>query len=202
MNKAEQTKFWEGDFGNEYTVRNDIDADDRVKFFKKIAALSPGTISICELGANKGHNLQSFAKISKNFKLTGVELNKQAFEKMNTIPEISAIHSSIQDFKPNESFDLVFTCGVMIHLPPQDLPDVYKKMFELSSRYVMINEYFNPSPTEIPYRDHTDRLFKRDFGGEFMDAFKDNVRLIDYGFLWSKVEPTWDNTTWWLFEKF
>lgn len=201
MTKAEQTKFWESEFGDEYTVRNAINADDRIKYFKKIAALTPGVISICELGANKGHNLQSYAKISNNYVLTGLELNKQAFERLQSIPNINAIHSSIQDFKPAKVFDMVFTCGVLIHLPPNDLPEIYKKMFELSSDYIMINEYFNPSPTEIPYRDHSDRLFKRDFGGEFMDAHEGKIQLIDYGFLWSRVEPTWDDTTWWLFKK-
>jgi hypothetical protein len=66
---------------------------------------------------------------------------------------------------------------------------------------VLINEYFNPVPVELPYREHRNRLFKRDFGAEFLGANAHRATVVDYGFLWHAVEPAWDNTTWWLFEK-
>lgn len=201
MTKAEQTLFWEGEFGNEYTQRNKLQASDRVKFFENILRLAPGVSSICEFGANRGHNLEALQSINKSLELTGVEINRQACSEMSGKNRINVVCSTIQDFKPTECFDLVFTCGVLIHLPPADLPDVYRKMFALSQNYILINEYFNPSPVEISYRGHSERLFKRDFGGEFIDAVDKRVKLVDYGFLWQRVEPAWDNTTWWLFEK-
>ncbi|MEW6709537.1 MAG: pseudaminic acid biosynthesis-associated methylase [Candidatus Riflebacteria bacterium] len=201
MTKAEQTSFWEGDFGNDYTDRNAIRAEDRCNFFKQIIEKCRGLESVLELGANKGHNLSALHMLAPQLSLTGVELNRKACNQMASIGGLNAICSTIQDFKPVETFDLVFTCGVMIHLPPADLPVVYQKMFDLSRRYVMINEYFNPDPVEIKYRGHSERLFKRDFGGEFLDLAANRVKLVDYGFLWKRVEPTWDNTTWWLFEK-
>jgi pseudaminic acid biosynthesis-associated methylase len=120
---------------------------------------------------------------------------------------IQATHSSIQDFESDREFDLVFTCGVLIHLNPSNLSGVYKKMAALSRRYILINEYYNPTPLEISYRGHSGKLFKRDFGGEFLDCLNgtpsatEQIRLVDYGFLWQRVHPAWDNTTWWLFEK-
>lgn len=42
-------------------------------------------------------------------------------------------------------------------------------------------EYYNPVAVTIPYRGHTDRLFKPDFAGEILDRF-DDVELVDYGF--------------------
>jgi len=45
-------------------------------------------------------------------------------------------------------------------------------------------------------------LFKRDFGGEFIDCVgEDAVRVVDYGFFWRRLEPAWDDLTWTLFEK-
>lgn len=201
MTQAEQTKFWEGAFGNEYTERNAIRAEDRSRFFKKILEAAQGVSSIVELGANKGHNLEALHFLDPNLALTGVELNRKACNEMAAKAGINAVCSTIQDYQQSDPFDLVFSCGVLIHLPPDDLPAIYQKMFDLSQKYILINEYYNPTPVEVPYRGHSERLFKRDFGGEFMDTVNNMVSVVDYGFLWKRVEPTWDDTTWWLFEK-
>jgi len=52
-----------------------------------------------------------------------------------------------------------------------------------------------------PYRDHTDRLFKRDFTGEMLDMFSD-LELVDYGFVYRR-DPIFpqDDITWFLLEK-
>jgi spore coat polysaccharide biosynthesis protein SpsF len=201
MAKAEQTTFWEGEFGVEYTKRNLNEGIERQGFYKKILALTGNLESALELGANVGHNLEALYRLAPGMQLTGVEVNKLACEQMGAKEGIKAVCQTIQEFDSPKKFSLVLICGVMIHLPPQDLPAVYKKMFDLSEKYVLINEYFNPVPIEIEYRGHAQRLFKRDFGSEFLDAVNNEVELVDYGFLWRRVEPAWDDTTWWLFKK-
>ena len=126
MSKAEQTLFWEGDFGNQYTERNQVQPQARADFFRKILATAPGIRSLCELGANKGHNLKAIQLVDKSVALTGVEINRAACEQMGTDRGINAVCSSIQEFAPQKQFDLVFSCGVLIHLPPADLPAVYQ----------------------------------------------------------------------------
>ncbi len=199
--KSEQTQFWEGPFGADYTKRNDINYQDRIPFFTTVLSKVSKVKSICELGANKGHNLQALNEIDNDLELVGVEVNKQACDILKQDKNIEGILSSIQDFEPKKSYDLVFTAGVLIHLSPNELDSVYSKIFNLSHKYILINEYFNPRPVELKYRNHLDKLFKRDFGGEFLDKFSKNIELVDYGFLWGKVEKSWDNTTWWLFKK-
>ena len=201
MKKAQQTDFWKGEFGDSYVERNVVAADDRVPFFSRILQRTYGVASVCELGANKGHNLQAVGSLSPNFELVGVDVNRRAVEIMAADSRIKSHCSPIQEFDPRRTFDLVFICAVLIHIGPQDLPAVYRKLYDLSSRYVLINEYFNPTPMELNYRGHTEKLFKRDFGGEFWDLFPKQVRLVDYGFVWKRIEPAWDDTTWWLFEK-
>lgn len=196
-----QELFWQGEFGSEYTERNAISPEARQPFFARVLGKTFGVSRICELGANRGHNLAAIRKLSANYQLTGVELNPQAVTLLGEQEGIRAIRSSILDFDSAEPFDLVYTCGVLIHLNPDDLPAVYRKIFALSARYVLINEYFNPVPVSLDYRGYTDRLFKRDFGKEFLEATHHQARVADYGFLWQTVEPAWDNTTWWLFEK-
>jgi len=199
--QTDQEKFWSTDFGDEYTRRNVVDPSDRRPFFARALSRTYGVRSVLELGANKGHNLEAIGALSPAYALTGVELNQSACDEMEKKERLNPVCSTILDYRPDEKFDFVFICGVMIHLNPEQLPDVYERMFQLSNRYVLINEYFNPSPTEIAYRGHTERLFKRDFGGEFWDRHGDALRLVDYGFLWKRVDPAWDDTTWWLFEK-
>jgi pseudaminic acid biosynthesis-associated methylase len=96
---------------------------------------------------------------------------------------------------------MVFTKGVLIHLSPEVLPAVYEKMYESSARYICVAEYYNPTPVEINYRGHGERLFKRDFAGELLDKYP-NLRLVDYGFSYHR-DPQFpqDDITWFLLEK-
>lgn len=199
--KTSQEIFWEGEFGQDYTERNRIVPQDRAPFFASILQKTHDVRSICELGANRGHNLRAIALLNDSYELTGVDVNQEAVAEMGSVKELKGVHSSIQDFCPQRQFDLVFTCGVLIHLCPDDLPFVYRKIYDLSSRYILINEYFNPSPVELNYRGHAQRLFKRDFGSEIIEANGGNLTVIDYGFLWQHMQPSWDNTTWFLLEK-
>ena len=101
----------------------------------------------------------------------------------------------------NEIADLSISSGVLIHINPEGLNSAYQLLYASSRRLILISEYFNPSPVTITYRGHSDRLFKRDFAGEFWSKYP-SLKLVDYGFVWSKdpVAPK-DDTTWFLFEK-
>src|SRR5687767_447395 len=119
-------RFWTGRFGDEYTDRNQVDPSSRVAFFQDILRRAPDVRSACELGANKGHNLEAFRMIEPAIELTGVELNSSAWGALTARLHIRAVCSSILEFHaPPGSYDLVFTCGVLIHMNPGDLPEVY-----------------------------------------------------------------------------
>ena len=77
----------------------------------------------------------------------------------------------------------------------------YQRLHDCSRRYVLVAEYYNPSPVAIPYRGHDDRLFKRDFAGELLERY-DDLRLVDYGFVYHR-DPVFplDDITWFLLEK-
>ena len=98
-------------------------------------------------------------------------------------------------------FQISLIKGVLIHINPEVLPLVYKKLYDSSSKYILIAEYYNPSPVTINYRGNSDRLFKRDFAGEMLETYSD-LKLIDYGFCYKRdmVFPQ-DDITWFLLEK-
>lgn len=199
--ESDQEKFWKSDFGTDYAGRNVHLADARKPFFAKVLEKTGPIASVCELGANIGENLTSLHELSPELELSATEINETAFHRLQQLGFVQAFHQAIQVFEPARTYDLVFTCGVLIHLNPADLEETYRKMMRLSNRFILVNEYYNPTPTQIVYRGHENRLFKRDFAGELLDLGGSGLRVIDYGFLWQRLEPAWDNTTWTLLEK-
>ena len=103
--------------------------------------------------------------------------------------------------KWEESYDISLIKGVLIHINPQYLDRVYDSLFKASNRYIIIAEYFNPSPVEVTYQGHGARLFKRDFAGEMLDRFS-SLRVVDYGFAWRR-DPAFpqDDLSWFVLEK-
>lgn len=198
-----QEKFWAGAFGDEYTDRNGGAqwVANNLSLFSRILSRTQGINSVTELGANRGLNLLALRQLLPAAELSAVEINAKAVEKLRELPWLNVEHASILDFKPRTTSDLVFIKGVLIHLNPEVLPTVYELMHAASSRYICIAEYYSPSPVSIPYRGHTDRLFKRDFAGEMLRAHAD-LKLIDYGFVY-RGDPHFpqDDLTWFLMEK-
>jgi len=89
----------------------------------------------------------------------------------------------------------------LIHINPTQLPRVYDLLFAASCHYILVAEYYNPSPVELTYRNHQGKLFKRDFAGELMDRFS-SLTLLDYGFVYRRdAQFPQDDMTWFLLEK-
>ena len=113
----------------------------------------------------------------------------------------NVFNKSIFDIDILEKFDLSLIKGVLIHINPEKLQEVYQKLYDASNRYILIAEYYNPYPISINYRGHENRLFKRDFAGEFLDKF-DDVSLVDYGFSYRRDKSfPQDDITWFLIKK-
>ena len=107
----------------------------------------------------------------------------------------------ILEFEASQKFEFSLIKGVMIHISPEHLAAVYKTLAQSSSRHVLIAEYYNRRPDEVLYREHSGKLFRRDFGGEFMDA-NPEFSLLDYGFSYHRdSRELQDDLTWFLFER-
>jgi spore coat polysaccharide biosynthesis protein SpsF len=147
-------------------------------------------------------NLKALKLLYPEIGLQGIEINEAACNELQSlIGDQNTHHTSIFDFPVSKQFEVSLIKGVLIHIKPDKLALVYEQLYKASSRYILIAEYYNPSPVAIPYRGHQDRLFKRDFAGEFLDIFSD-VTLVDYGFSYHR-DPAFpqDDITWFLLEK-
>lgn len=147
-----------------------------------------GKIESCiEFGANIGLNLKALKTLYPNLSLGAIEINTKAAHRLQEIEDVEVINDSILNFTPSlyKKFDLVLVKGVLIHINPKQLKNVYEKMYNSSKKYILISEYYSPVPVNVLYHGKKDRLFKRDFAGEILDLYRD-LKLIDYGFVYHR----------------
>ncbi len=202
--KTEQENFWAGDFGDKYISRNQSSEllASNLNFFSK-SLRNTSRISEClEFGSNIGMNLRALQILYPDMKQYAVEINNKAANSLTEIlPKENIFNESILNFKPKRKFELVLIKGVLIHLNPDYLKNIYATLVNSTSRYLLICEYYSPKPVSINYRGNKEKLFKRDFAGEILDSFS-NFELKDYGFSYYR-DPSFpqDDITWFLLEK-
>lgn len=202
--KTEQEYFWAGDFGTNYIERNqgDVLLASNLDFFAKALRQARGLQSCIEFGANIGMNLKALRLLYPTIDAHAIEINSEAARQLsNVISPAHVYNTSLLDFNSDQQWDLTLIKGVLIHMNPEVLEQVYDKLFAACGRYLMVAEYYNPAPVVIPYRGHSDRLFKRDFAGEIMERYP-QLQLLDYGFAYRR-DPSFpqDDITWFLMEK-
>jgi pseudaminic acid biosynthesis-associated methylase len=200
--KTEQEKFWAEEFGTNYIQRNNSEKRlfSKVAMWARMLRSAHGINSIKELGCNIGLNLLALKKLHPQLNLSGIEINEEAAKQASALNVAQIKQGTIIDIFNGDPVDLTFTVGVLIHINPDNLKDVYDNLVNNSKRYVLVAEYYNPAPTSINYRGHGERLFKRDFAGELIDHYE--LKLIDYGFIYKR--DNWaplDDITWFLLEK-
>jgi spore coat polysaccharide biosynthesis protein SpsF len=198
---SEQVEFWQGSFGDSYINRNSSELllAANVHLFAEVlnsTNIMPKTI--LEFGANIGMNIHALKTLIPEADFTAVEVNEAAGAELKK-SGATCIIKSAEDYQSGRKFDLVLTKGVLIHISPANLDKVYQNIYDSAGRWVLFAEYYNPTPVSIPYRGHDNKLFKRDFAGEFMDRYS-NVSLISHGFAYHRSNFPQDDITWFLME--
>lgn len=202
--KTEQEKFWAGEFGNNYIKRNNGERliASNLNLFTKALKYTSNINSVIEFGSNIGMNLHALKLLYPFTRFDAIEINENACSELSKIIPINQIYNiSILDFIPKIQYDLVLIKGVLIHQNPDQLDLIYEKLVNSTSKYLLLSEYYNPTPVEVEYRGHSGKLFKRDFAGDILNKYK-NLHLVDYGFGYH-LDPSFptDDTTWFLLEK-
>jgi spore coat polysaccharide biosynthesis protein SpsF len=198
---------WQGRFGDEYTERNAPGREAlaaRVRMWSRILTSLDGDppAGILEVGANLGLNLRVLSMLTPAA-LTAVEPNASARERLvadGVLPAGQVLEGICAGLPcADASHDMVFTSGVLIHVPPADLAASCREIHRVARRYVLAVEYNSEQPVEVRYRNQEGLLFKRDFGAFYLETCP-GLKVRDYGFFWRPVTGL-DNLTWWLFEK-
>lgn len=199
-----QTNYWQAN--EDYILRNaEFDTKLGVKAWSQILSGSLGDItSVVDVGANIGRNIGFLqdSNLLPNASYTAIDINEQALRQLNSnFPNTKTIQSSIQTLDCGDTFDLVFTSGVLIHISPDNLHQVFDKLIKLTSKYCILIEYFNRTPIELSYQGRSKLLWKRDFGRDFLNY--SGFELCSYGFLWGYEydQAGFDDTTYWVFRR-
>lgn len=199
--------WWRGAAGNAYIERNGAAADSLrartalwADILRHTAPAPPG--SILEVGANIGLNLRALRALTDAYPYA-VEPNDRARHILVRDGVVAKADARADDAAqidlPDGVVDLAFTCGVLIHIPPDDLLASCKEIHRCARRWIVCIEYFAQKPEMIPYRGEPDRLWKRDYGSFFLDNFPD-LRPVACGFAWKRTTGL-DDLTWWLLAK-
>lgn len=191
-----------GVFGDQWVDRCCATPDSvaaQLAVFRDILRRVEKVDSIVELGASYGMNMMVLHTLLPHAELTGVELNHKAVGMLAQLPYVNAIESSLYQVEFTRQYDLVLSKGVAIYQDEAVIWNYYDILYRLSRRYIVLCEYYNPTPVEVPHREA--KLYKRDFAGELMDRHPD-VKLLDYGFQYHRdnLFPV-DDYTWFVLEK-
>lgn len=164
---TETEEFWAGEFGDQYLERNRVEWRKRVPFFSRIIKLTD-IKSVLEVGCNAGQNLLAIQKAGNIIDLAGCDVNlTAALDAELALPSADIVIAAANDIPSTfegQTFDMVMTAGVLIHIPSHEILNVMRSIVEMSNRWVLAIEYDSPTAEEINYRGHAGRLWKRPYG--------------------------------------
>lgn len=205
MSDSPQLGEWRGAFGNAYIDRNQPSVASDVALARAFAPIlartHPEPTSILEVGSSVGRNLRALRAIT-SARLLAVEPNDKARTQLlesGVADRVEPGDLACLPF-PDNSVDFVFTSGVLIHISDDHVEAAYREIHRVARSWIFTAEYFAPRTETIEYRGRYDLLFKRDYGGLWLDLFEPAVSLADYGFWWKRTTGL-DDLTWWLFRK-
>lgn len=193
MSEGINAQLWAGEFGVDYESRNTPTPDQAKRRQAFIHTVTRGIgryleikeeeANLLEVGSGAGHTLMLLRKWTILRSLTGVDINPDLVARANLLP--LGLTSVVGDaahlpFAASE-FNIVVTCGLLIHIPPALLATVYAELWRVcaGSGLLILAEYFSPIPREILYRGRAGVLWARDFGGEALAA-NPSAKVCDY----------------------
>lgn len=187
---SEQVSTWRGSFGENYTDRNPHSIEELNKLYLDNFGISrtdlnynlignlDRNIKILEVGCNVGSQLMCLADMGFE-KLFGLEVQRYALRKAKinkklintTFIQGSALKLPFE----SNSFDLVFTSGVLIHISPENIIKVIKEIIRCSKKYIWGYEYYSENYEMIQYRDQKNLMWRADFCRKYLEASNDIV---------------------------
>ena len=172
-------EFWAGDGGTQYTLRNDGDWRARTSFWRDVIPTDVNTVFEC--GTNLGMNLRAI-RACRAINVHGIEINQSAADAA-LARGLPVVQGDLLRMQAVPMWDLTFTCGVLIHMAPDQVLDAMEQVAALSRRYVMCVEYESESGEEemIRYRDSYDLLWRRPYGKMYEAMGLRRIRSGDAG---------------------
>jgi SAM-dependent methyltransferase len=161
MELNEQEAFWRGEEGDLYIGRNPVDLEQRHSQRKDFFDLFENLDRDCfilEAGCNIAGNLQILSSMGFE-NLFGVDINQKAVNFCRTnLPLFRVVQGSVLRLPyPDDSFDVVFTSGVLIHQDPhKNLAETMKEIIRCSKNLIIGFEDYSDTIKNMSYRARTE----------------------------------------------
>ena len=148
MSEIVDEKMWV-----DYTQRNE-DAFRCVGLINQIVK-DLNCKSILEVGCNVGNNLMYF----RGLDVHGIDSSHYAINLAEKKYPFVKFHCGQAQNLPytKDSFDMVFTRGMIIHIPPIERDRIRDELFRVSNRYIMNIEYYNNLEIAVNWREYGDK---------------------------------------------
>jgi len=174
------SKLWD-----KYTNENKENFQNEISTFIYFMCLGLGSRKICEAGCNIGNNLSRFPE---NFSIYGIDMNKHALQKaQEKYPKFIFQHENIKKTSFSDSlFDLVFTRGVLIHMPTDDVDDVLQEFLRISKKWIFNLEYYGKDEKMINWKRGENLLWYRNLKERWK---KFEVRIVSDVDIPLEVDP-------------
>jgi len=188
--KRNPQEMWDSEFGEEYTDRNKHTVEEENQQSEEAYGISKferlerflddidRDANVLEVGSNIGIQLMCLKEMGFE-NLYGIDVQRKAIEEAHQQrPELDIIEGDALDIPFNdEFFDLVFTSGVLIHIPPDNIDSAMNEITRCTSEWVYGTEYYAEEYTEVNYRGHENLLWKTDFPSLFQENC--GLELVD-----------------------
>lgn len=187
-----------GEFGAAYTDRNSSVDLRKPQFFHQVFRTAEAK-RVLECGCNLGLNLGEAAQ-DPALEIWGLDIQRVAVQRAAAaMPQAQFVVGSLFDLPFKDGFfDLAFTCGVLIHVPPAGLAQAMAEIHRVSRRDIVCAEYHDEVEVEVPYRGHAGALFRRNYRKVWLDTFPD-LEVVEEGY--KGPEEGFDRITWQRFRK-
>ena len=188
--ETEQIRTWSGDFGRQYTDRNNYTPLQLDELYRKTYGVTrrelnqrllervPKDARILEVGCNMGMQLLLLKEMGFT-DLSGIEIQSYALGRaQERLPDAQLLRASALSIPfEDQNFDLVFTSGVLIHIAPGDLPMAMAEIHRCAKHWIWGFEYYAPQMTEVVYRGNNGLLWKTDYARVYLEQF-DGLELV------------------------
>lgn len=199
-----QLDAWRSSIGDAWFQRTRIDVAKRVPAFREALA-GLGVWRILEVGCGVADNLKALLTVDPGFDLHGVEPNHAALRR--AWERDSWMHFDVREGTcfsipyRAEWFDLVFTCGVMMHVRLEDMPRALDEMTRVlkPAGYLLLIEYHTAGETPMRWTERDDLVWARDYRKLVPLLSSMPLTLVREGF-WGP-EFWFDNCHWWVWTR-
>lgn len=192
-------ELWAGEFGDAYVERNAALDTRREGFWRDLLAAFPIETTL-EVGCGQGGNLVPLVRLLPARQVWGIDVNEAALARArHNAPGSNAVYGPARALPfRDRAFDLVYTTGVLIHQPDEDLIAVMDEIVRVARRYILCGEYHADETVELAYHGKQGALFKRDYGRLYAERHPALI-LRRSGFL--GADAGFDRLTYQVFEK-